>query len=191
MKAVARAAGQLPDQIGIDVSKEHFAGFGLPADSRDVLQYPANFQRTEVSRERQAGFSAEEILAKLFRHARHIVGYACVLPDNRVGDGLAGLPVPHHGCFALVGYADGGQIVRPKPRLLHGFRNDLLGALPDFFGIVLHPSRLWEELRVFLLRAGDDPARAIKHDEARAGCALINGADVVGHGSERSSNFRQ
>ena len=65
--------------------------------------------------------------------------------------GLPVLPVPHHRGFALVGDADGRQIVRAQAALLHRFGDHFLGAAPDFFGIVLHPSRLGIDLLVFLL----------------------------------------
>ena len=46
--------------------------------------------------------------------------------------------------------------------LSHGFGDHLLGAEPDFVGIVLHPSGLRIDLLVLLLRAGGDAARAVK-----------------------------
>ena len=47
--------------------------------------------------------------------ALHLVaeaGGAAVLPDDGVADRLAGLAVPDDGGFALVGDADGGDVLR-------------------------------------------------------------------------------
>ena len=60
-------------------------------------------------------------------------------------------------------------------------RNHFLRALPDFFRIVLHPSRLRINLPVFLLRASHDLSCGVEHHEPRARRSLINGSDVMAH----------
>ena len=69
-----------------------------------------------------------------------------------------------------------------KLPLLQSLRNHFLRGLPDLLGIVLDPSRLRIDLLVLLLRDRHDLAGCVKHAEARAGCALIDCADVVSHG---------
>ena len=88
------------------------------------------------------------------------VGDAGVLPDDGVADGLAGVAVPDHGGFALVGDADGGEIAGAEVLGLHRFADDLLRAAPDLGGIVLDPAGPGINLRVLPLRGGDDVARS-------------------------------
>ena len=57
---------------------------------------------------------------------------------------------------------------------------DLDGGAPDLLRVVLDPAGLGEDLRQFLLRRGHGLARAIEHDRARAGRALVDGEDVLG-----------
>ena len=52
---------------------------------------------------------------------------------------------------------------------------------PDFFRVVLHPSRLRINLPVLLLRAGHNFSCGVKHNKARARGSLINGANVFAH----------
>src|SRR5256885_1580545 len=82
---------------------------------------------------------------------------------------------------AAVGNPNSSHIGCLQPGLLHRFSNHLFRASPDFFGVVLYPSRLRINLAMLLLRAGHRPARAIKHNEARACGSLINGGNVLWH----------
>jgi hypothetical protein len=59
-------------------------------------------------------------------------------------------------------------------------RDAQLGA-PDLAGVVLHPSGTGEDLRELLLCDGYDAARAVEHDGAGGGGALVEGKDVVAH----------
>jgi len=46
---------------------------------------------------------------------------------------------------------------------------------------MFHPARLGKYLLMFFLIKGYDAAAVVKNDETVAGCALIEGADVIGH----------
>src|ERR1041384_7644148 len=113
------------------------------------------------------------------REPRHLAGDPHVLPDNGIRHRLTRLSVPHDCGFALIGDSDRGQVTRFQLCLRHGFGDYRLSSLPDFFRIVLHPTRLRINLAVLLLRAGHHLARVVKNNEARAGGPLIDGADVV------------
>jgi hypothetical protein len=73
------------------------------------------------------------------------------------------------------------EIARGKALGLHGLGDDFLGARPNLGWAVLHPSRLRINLLVFFLGWSNHFSIAAEGDEARAGCALIDGADVVRH----------
>ena len=176
------AAGKVPGEKGIDRTENYFTGFGLLPDARHMLQQPADLQAAEIGAERKSGLAAKTIRPALAGKFGDVVIDARVLPDQRVGHGLAGFPVPEDGSLTLVGDADRGQIGSAKVAAFQSLRNDVLGGPPDFLGIVLHPSRLRINLLVLFLRGSHNPAGSIKHAETRAGRPLINGTYVFGHG---------
>ncbi len=79
---------------------------------------------------------------------------------------FAGLAVPQHRGFALIGDADGGDIGAGDP----GFLERSLGGgqlcFPDDSGIVLHPAGLGENLGELLLRHGFHAAGTVKDNGA-------------------------
>ena len=84
--------------------------------------------------------AAEAILPAIAGEFGDGIVDARILPNDGVADGLAGAAIPEDGGFALVGDANGGEVVRPQALLVHGCGDDLLRASPDFFRIVLHPA---------------------------------------------------
>jgi hypothetical protein len=62
MNAAVNAAGELPDEVGINVAKHNISGLGQGADARHILQDPANLQPAEVGRQRQSSLAPELIL---------------------------------------------------------------------------------------------------------------------------------
>src|SRR3712207_9588282 len=66
---------------------------------------------------------------------------AGVLPDDRVVDGLARVPVPHHRRLALVRDADGHDVVAGDVGLWQRQADDLAGVSPDLLPVVLPPAR--------------------------------------------------
>src|SRR5262249_35029568 len=108
-------------------------------------------------------------LAKRIAHP----GRATVLPDDGVGDGPAGIALPEHGRFALVGDADSGEVggrdAGPRERLV-GHRRL---RRPDVHRIVLRPGRARKVLLEFLLRDGVYGASMIEDNGAGTGRSLI------------------
>ena len=96
-------------------------------------------------------------------------------------DGLTGFAVPNHGGFALVGDAHSAHLACVNPRFLQGLASGRQLGVPNFQGIMLHPTRLGIKLGQFLLRHGHDAAVGVEHDAAGAGSALVKG-EQVGHG---------
>src|SRR5262249_54918483 len=93
------------------------------------------------------------------------------------------------GGFALVGDADRGEVLRTQIRAGHGLRHNFACALPDLFRIVLHPSRIGVNLLVLLLADRHHMSRAVKYDESRTGCSLIDCPDVIRHVALPKSSF--
>ena len=185
VNAAIGAAGEVPEQEGVNVSKKHVARVGERTNAGNILQQPANLESAEVCRERETGLGAETVLPAGFLELRHIVCNAGVLPDQRVCHGFPCFAIPQDGSFALIGNSDRRQLRWLQSAFLHRLGDHFLGAPPDFFRIVFHPSGLGINLFMLFLRDRDHPAGAVKHDEARAGCALIDGANVLCHNSPR------
>lgn len=103
-------------------------------------------------------------------------------------DGLVGVAVPHNSGFALIGDADGDDSSGGGfgERVADG----LPGALPDFDRIVLYPAGLRVVLAVFELVRGDGAAAVVEEHATRAGRALIDGGDQLGHGASLTVNNR-
>ena len=181
MQSAAWAARKFPDQKAVDGSAENLSGFGLLVNAGHIVKDPANFQSAEITRKRQARLCAIPILPSQLRELRNIIGHARVLPDDRVVDWFPRLLVPDDGGFALIRNADCSKIRRLKSRSAHRTGNHAFSSPPDFLRIMFNPTRLWIDLLVFLLGDTDDLARTVEDDEARTGCALINGSNVIWH----------
>ena len=67
-------------------------------------------------------------------------------------DRLAGVAVPHDGGLALVGNADGGDILGGGTDLVHGREGHAQLGGPDLVGIMLDPARFWINLLKLFLR---------------------------------------
>ena len=124
MQAAARPSRQIPDQERVDVAEQNIAGLSALANAPDIVQNPADLQATEIGCQRQPGFSAEAIGTAVARELRNIMIDARVLPNERVINRVAGLPIPNHGCFALIRDADCREIAGAQSPLLQGLHDD-------------------------------------------------------------------
>ena len=175
------ATGQVPDDPGIDVAEERIATFGGFADAFHIVQNPLDFGAGEVGGNRQARFATEEVAQSIaFQLGADAVG-ACVLPDDGVVVGLAGRLVPHDGCFALVGDANGRKLRGVESRFLHGAFDDVLRACPNFQWVMFDPTGLGVDLLVFELVFRHFTATVVEHHEAGAGGSLVDSAYILAH----------
>jgi hypothetical protein len=99
---------------------------------------------------------------------------AGILPNNRIAVRLASVFVPNNCSFALVGNTESSNIFGVDIADFEGIFNHALGALPNFIGIVFHPSRLRIDLLVFLLVAANYLSPAIEYDKSGAACSLVD-----------------
>ena len=180
--AAVNAAGQVPKHPAVGVAEDQVTGFRLGPGALNVVQDPFDLGAGEVGGQRQAHLLLEPLRAAVLGELIHDVLGAGVLPDDGVVDGLAGGPVPHHGGFALVGDADGGDVVPCQVRLGQRGSDDLPGVVPDFGGVVLHPAGLREDLFVLHLARRNDVAAVVEDDGPGAGGALVDGDYVLVHG---------
>src|SRR5205807_8845893 len=129
----------------------------------------------------QAGFFMDDLLATLPLQLCTEICAAPILPDDRVVDRLAALPVPKDGGFALVGDADRRQLLQRDARLAQRFARHVALRLEDLLRVMLDPAGLRIDLPQFALRGADRGAFLVEQDGARAGRALIERENVT-HG---------
>jgi hypothetical protein len=108
-------------------------------------------------------------------------GGAAVLPDDGAAERAAGVAVPDEGGLALVGDADGEDVLRRDAAALDGALADRGGGRPEIVGVVLDPARAGVVLGELLLGGGDDPHRLVEQDRPGRGGALVDGEHVL-HG---------
>ncbi len=103
------AAGQPPDQEGVDGAEAKVAALGPLARALHVVEQPGELGAGEIGIEEQAAAGGDLRLLALAAQRGAGVGGAPVLPDDGAVDRLAGLAVPDHHRLALVGDADAGD----------------------------------------------------------------------------------
>jgi hypothetical protein len=172
------AAGEVPDQPGVDVAEQQFALLGPLPGAFDVVEDPLDLGAGEVGVHHQAGVLLDVALESPRLQVVADGGRAPALPDDGVVDRLAGGLVPDDGGFPLVGDADGGHFLGADA---HGLKN-LAGhahlAAPDFHGVMLDPAGLGVDLGEFLLGHADALARLVEQDGAGTGGALVQGENI-------------
>ena len=113
------AVRQLPDQPGVDRAEEQLASLSPLACAGHVVQQPFDLRAGEIRVRHETRLGADLIAPARLDDAVDDVGGAAALPDDGVGDRLAGGLVPDHGRLALVGDADGGNVCGRDAELAH------------------------------------------------------------------------
>ena len=108
----------MPGQKRIDVAKNYVAGLGLLSRASHMIEQPSDFQSAEIGAERKAGLCSKAIGAAVPGELSNVVIDPRVLPDESVGHGLAGFPVPQQRRLTLISDADSGKIGGSKVPLL-------------------------------------------------------------------------
>ena len=158
------AAGQLPDEPGVDGAEKELARVCALSRAGDVVEQPLYFRTGEVCVRLKSGFMADGVAIAARDELVNDVGGASALPDDGVCDRLSRLFIPDDGSFTLVCYADGGDCVRPHAELCHGSAGDFERGVPYLVRVMLHPARLGIDLPEFLLCRGADISRLVEQD---------------------------
>ena len=104
------SAGQLPDQPAVYRAKSQFAFFGAGTHPGYFVEQPLQLGARKVGVQDQPGFLLDQFCVALLLERITAARGSPVLPDDGVGDRLAGLAVPQQRGLALVGDADGKNL---------------------------------------------------------------------------------
>ena len=119
-----------------------FAGASAAAGIGDIVEQPANLACREIGIDHQPRFLLDHRGVAVVLELVAETGGSPVLPDDGVMNRPAGLPIPEHRGFALVGDADGGDLADVDIRLLEHLLGNAELDPPDLIRIVLDPAGL-------------------------------------------------
>src|SRR5205823_7731149 len=90
-------------------------------------------------------------------------GGAAILPRDGVMERVAGVALPDHGGFPLIGDPDSGNVCGGQSGRAERFGGRVQLGGPDLRGVVLYPARRGKNLAKLLLRQGNDAPRSEEH----------------------------
>ncbi|MNM65169.1 hypothetical protein D3C81_765960 [compost metagenome] len=173
------AAGEFPDQPGVDGAEQQFATLGTFTHAFDVVEDPLELGAGEVGVGDQASGFTDVLLMTVALELRADLGAATALPDDGVVHRATGFLVPHHRGFALVGNAQRSHLGMADAGLGQGFDHGRALGGEDLHRVVLDPTRLRVMLGELALGGADHIGVAVEDDRPRTGGALVQGDDVV------------
>src|SRR3546814_16607437 len=115
----------------VDGAEGELAALGTLARVRHGVEQPGDLGAGEVGVEQQAGALPHQVFGTLGTQLLAESGGAAVLPDDRLVDGRTGLAVPDHRRLALVGDADGGDLLGARTSVCQGALHDRPVFAPD------------------------------------------------------------
>jgi len=175
------AAGEPPQQERVDGAKGELARARSLARAFDMVEEPGDLRGREIGIEQQSRALRDHRLVAGLLQRRAGIGRAAILPHNRIVDRPATRAIPHHRGFALIGDPDRGDITRGNASVGQRGAHGCDHARPDLLRIVLDMTRRRIDLAKLLLCDGNRLKRAIEHDSASRGRALIDREKKVGH----------
>src|SRR5579862_3409051 len=176
-----RAAGEAPDEVGVDGPEGEASRFGARAGAIDMMKQPGDLGAGEIGVEEQPGVGGKERLGAVTPQRFAVRRRAAVLPDDGGVDRLTRGAIPHQGRFALIGDTDGGNGGRGQAGLGQSFAAHRQGRVPNLLGVVLDPTGMRITLGQLALGSGEDFGRAVEQDGARRGRALVDRQNDVRH----------
>ncbi|HMO96388.1 MAG TPA: hypothetical protein PKD27_09705, partial [Tepidiformaceae bacterium] len=175
---VALAACELPDEPAIDGPGADVPGRRAGTQLRVVAHKPGELRPGKIGVQLQSSEPPKLLFVPFCPELRTDAGRPPILPDQGVGERLTGFAVPHDEGLALVGDSDGGQVRSAEPGLREGDAHGLERALPDLFGVVLHPAGLGVVLAELLLAQANNAAIRIDEKGTRTCGPLVDCEDV-------------
>ena len=173
------AAGQVPDQPGIDGAEQQIAHLRSLARTGHVIQDPLHLAGRKIRIGNKTRRGRDVVRSPALGADRfHDIGRAPALPHDGVAHRVTRAPVPEHGGFPLVGDADAFDVVGTQTLPIDQIVQHPDLRFQDVEGIVLDPAGLGEMLREGLL--GNPPHHRIMIDQqgTRRSGSLVEGDNV-------------
>ena len=104
------SAGEIPNQPRINGTEGKAASSRLGPCALCLVEQPLDFCCAEICVQFQSGFAANEPVSFVFPQRIANVRCAAILPNDGIGDGLAGSAIPNERRLALVCDADGSDV---------------------------------------------------------------------------------
>src|SRR6266446_5013800 len=185
---VHAAAGQLPQEPRVDGAEGQLAARGTTTRVGGLVEDPRDLRPGEIGVQHQARAGPHHRLVTLGPQPVADGGGAAALPDDGAMERRAGGAVPDDRRLALVGDADGGEVVSGDARRAQRLPRRALDGRPEVLGIVLHPARPRIVLRDFRVAARAHGAFGVDDECRRAGRPLVEREHEAGrHRSGRLS----
>src|SRR6185369_220970 len=77
MNAAVYAAGEIPNEVAVDVAESKFASLSKFTGAAKIVEYPTDFEAAEVSGERKTGLVSETVLTSLCSEGCYVRFNAC------------------------------------------------------------------------------------------------------------------
>ncbi len=179
---------QAPEQKTVDGAESEFASLCPPPCPGDIVENPGNLGGRKIGIKLESGLAADELFDTFFLERRARGCRAPVLPDDRVMNTFAAVPIPDQRGFPLIRDADARDGRRAHSGSVDSLLHDRRYGCPYSLGIVLYPTGLRINLREFLLRTARNVSAFVINDGPAAAGALIYGQQVRRrHGAPPSS----
>ncbi len=137
------AARQLPDKPAIDGAKQQLALCGALACALYMVKNPLDFAARKIGIWLKPCVLADIIAHAALRFERiDDARSTAALPHDGVVDGAACFFIPHHGGFALVGDADGGNLAWVYPAACDDLVHHAILHRPNLHCVMLYPPLL-------------------------------------------------
>ena len=169
---------QVPHQPAVDGAEQQVARLRAPSGSGDMIQQPLDLRSGKIGVGYEACLFPDGLTVARSHQLIDGLGGTAALPYDRIGDRLSCFLIPDHGCLALVGDADGSNVLGRSIELIQCSAGDLQGHIPDFICVMLNPAGLRVDLPELLLYRAADIAVMIEEDTAGTGRPLVERHDV-------------
>ena len=145
------ATGQLPNEPGVNSTKNQIASLCTSTGALYIVQNPGNLGAGEVSIQSQAGLLLELIKIALCLQVLNDAGSLTGLPHNCVINRTASVLIPNYCGLTLVGDTHSCDVACLQATLFQSALHYLAHGAPDFICIMLNPARVREVLSELLL----------------------------------------
>ena len=156
-----------------------------------MIHDPLQLRTGKIGVDQQAGFFRHRFSKAVGLQPVADLRRPAALPHNGIVHRLSCPAVPQDRRLPLVGDTDAGNGLGVDMGGVHRLGQRPNRGGPDLHGIVLHPSRLREDLPEGILGLGYDLSPAVEQNGPGGGGPLIQCSDIGLHWVSSSGNFQK